>query len=179
MPPRETREALERIMHSRPGLYPRFTPHITIGSARSYADARKGIPADRSPVAVRFHDVIAGPGYFSAVFVAIAQDAQIMQLETTVRAGLGSSAMATPRYPHQTFAYMDGEGARVQLVNEYMQRGVFRTKEGGEGRVLNCGGGVLVDGYTADAIWIVDCNGPIAEWQVLEVIALDGPTSCQ
>jgi 2',3'-cyclic-nucleotide 3'-phosphodiesterase len=157
-----------------PSSYPRFTAHITLGSAQLHAEARKGIPAHRAPVAVRFRDVVAGPVYFRSVFVAIVRDEPIMQLEEAVRAGLGSSSMP-PSYPHQSFAYIDDADAseRPRLVEEYTRRGVFRTKEGGEGCVLDCGESELIDGYTATEIWIVECNGPVEGWKVLEEVALD------
>jgi 2',3'-cyclic-nucleotide 3'-phosphodiesterase len=183
VPPPPTRAALKRIMHARPeqaqaqspSSYPCFEPHITLGSAQTLADARKGVPAQRAPVRVRFRDVVAGPVYFRSVFVAVVRDEPMLALEAAVRAGLGN-AHPPPSFPHQSFAYIDDADAaeRPRLVDEYTQKGIFRMQDGRESWVLDCGEGDLVDGYVADAIWIVECDGPVEGWKVLEEIPLDG-----
>jgi 2',3'-cyclic-nucleotide 3'-phosphodiesterase len=186
VPPPDTREALTRVMQpsrsqsTPPNSYPRFDPHITLGSATTYEQARSGIPrpTQRFPTPVRFHEIIAGPAITGVVFISIHRDDAIMSLEAEVRKGLGN--VGEPfRYPHMSFVYLQdtqsGERA-LKFVEEYTQKGIFSVPvKGWEGEVvIDCGEGDVLKGYMGSEIWIVECVGPVESWKVLEKVPLGG-----
>jgi 2',3'-cyclic-nucleotide 3'-phosphodiesterase len=182
MPPVSVREALARIMHVRPAQsasphsYPRFDAHITIASgAASLDEMRRAVPpaTARAPVPVRFRAVEAGPTFTRSVLVAVAPDAELCALERAARAGLGKSE-PPPSFPHMSFAYIDDAeaGERARFIEEYEEKGIFVRKQGEEGVELDCGEGDRVDGFVGSALWIVRCEGPVEEWEVLEKIPL-------
>jgi 2',3'-cyclic-nucleotide 3'-phosphodiesterase len=159
-----------------PNSYPRFDPHITLGSASTHEEARAGLPPSdkRTPIPVRFREAVAGPVYFRSVYIAIHQDEAIMKLEEEVRKGLGRSE-PPPSYPHMSFAYIDDSesGERTRLLEEYTQKGIFTV--GGEAQVaLDCGESCVLKNFVSSEIWIVECNGPVEGWKVLEKVSLDG-----
>jgi 2',3'-cyclic-nucleotide 3'-phosphodiesterase len=177
MPPDEIRQALKRIMHIKPSSshspnsYPRFEPHITLGSAPTLEEARKGLSETRSAIPVRFREVVAGPVFFRSVYIAVAEDEKVMKLEERVRQGLGRDG-PPPSYPHLSFAYIDDSEPeeRQRLLDEYLKKGIFVNEK--DRAVVDCGEGVKVDGFTALEIWIAQCNGPVESWKVLEKIPL-------
>jgi 2',3'-cyclic-nucleotide 3'-phosphodiesterase len=98
---------------------------------------------------------------------------------------------ASPAFPHLSLFYVADEEAhtRVRFLQEMEREGVVRHSADGLSVALRCaqagagagagagedgdgdGDGVL-EGFTATQIWIVDCEGPVEEWKVLDKILL-------
>ena len=69
---------------------------------------------------------------------------------------------------------------RVRLLQEMEREGVVKHSADGLSVALRCtdqagdggGGDGVLEGFTATQIWIVDCEGPVEEWKVLDKILL-------
>lgn len=91
-------------------------------------------------------------------------------------------ARASPSFPHLSLFYIADEEAhtRVRVLQEMEREGVVRHSADGLSVALRCtdqevgegGGDGVLEGFTATQIWIVDCEGPVEEWKVLDKILL-------
>lgn len=86
---------------------------------------------------------------------------------------------ASPAFPHLSLFYIADEEAhtRVRFLQEMEREGVVRHSADGLSVALRCaqvgeGDDGVLEGFTATQIWIVDCEGPVEEWKVLDKILL-------
>lgn len=129
-------------------------------------------------VPVRFKSVDVGDVYFRSVYVAIQQDPAIIELEQYIREKLGKDA-PPPCYPHMSFFYIDDSEAqeRQRIVEHLKKDGTIRPENNGV--VLRCpsedvtNGYEDVGGFEGSEIWIVECEGKVEEWKVLEKVFLE------
>ncbi|KAI0273418.1 hypothetical protein BC834DRAFT_853717 [Gloeopeniophorella convolvens] len=165
-----------------PHSFPHFHPHVTLATLPGPAapDAllalREAVPLGQRALRLRFARVLAGTHYFRSVFVSLAPSDALAAL----RAAFG--APVPPAFPHLSLYYIADEEAhaRARLLQELEREGAVRPTPDGLGVVLDCGVGAGADpdaitaleGCTATQLWIVDCNGPVEGWTVLDRIML-------
>lgn len=178
--------------------FPHFHPHITLATLRaavasepSTATAacdstvltlREAVPLGQRAVPVRFARVVAGDHYFRSVFVALAPSPELVRLRAALAA---AGTPHPPAFPHLSLYYIADEEAhtRERLLQELERENVVRPAADGLEVVLVCAGagadaagsqtadGALA-GFTGTQIWIVDCEGPVEGWKVLDKILL-------
>ena len=184
--------------HPKPGAdhsFPHFHPHVTLTTLRPTASEsaattattvltlREAVPLGQRAVPVRFARVVAGDHYFRSVFVALAPSQELVRL----RAELAEAGTPhPPAFPHLSLYYIADEEAhtRERLLQELERENVVRQAADGQEVVLECAGGAGDDGtgsdtvggtlagFTGTQIWIVDCEGPVEGWKVLDKILL-------
>lgn len=184
VPAKDVSQRLTKIMHIRPeqstctSSYPRFDPHITLGTSPDLDALRSAIPANQRRVPVRFKSVDVGPTYTRSVLVAVHPDTEISMLERHIRAKLGKGE-PPPSFPHMSFFYIDDaeKEERQRVVGELEEKGIIQSTA--DGVVLRCEPeGRAEDqtelaGFDGCEIWIVQCEGKVEEdWNVLEKISL-------
>lgn len=157
---------------------------------------REAIPLGQRALRTRFARVLAGDHYFRSIYAALAPSTELAQLRAAVAGaatagggGEGKSGPAPPAFPHLSLFYIADEEAhaRVRLLQELEREGVVRHSADGLSVALRCGAGDgdrggdgdgggeddgVLEGCTCTQIWIVDCEGPVEEWKVLDKILL-------
>ena len=155
---------------------------------------REAIPLGQRSLGIRFARVLTGDQYFLSIYITLLSSSQSTELAQLCSALLQvavsdggpnsekAKAKASPAFPHLSLFYIADEEAhtRVRLLQEMEREGVVRHSADGLSVALRCtaqagedgdGDGVL-EGFTATQIWIVDCEGPVEEWKVLDKILL-------
>ena len=156
---------------------------------------REAIPLGQRALRTRFARVLAGDHYFRSIYTALVPSTELAQLRAAVAGaatagGEGKSGPAPPAFPHLSLFYIADEEAhaRVRLLQELEREGVVRHSADGLSVALRCGAGDgdgggdggggggegdgVLEGCTCTQIWIVDCEGPVEEWKVLDKILL-------
>jgi len=158
---------------------------------------REAIPLGQRALRLRFARVLAGDHYFRSIYTALVPSTELAHLRAAVaQAGGGgkqqggsrrSAGPAPPAFPHLSLYYVADEEAhaRVRLLQELEREGVVRHSADGLSVALRCvagdgdggggGGGSgdgVLEGFTGTQIWIVDCEGPVEGWKVLDKILL-------
>jgi len=158
---------------------------------------REAIPLGQRAVHVRFARVLAGDHYFRSIYVAIAPSAELAQLRAALalapaaqgggggRGGKGPDS--PPAFPHLSLYYVADEEAhtRGRFLQELEREDVVRHSADGLSVALRCaageecgaGGGEgegdgVLESCICTQIWIVDCEGPVEGWKVLDRILL-------
>jgi len=192
---------LQQLMnrHPEPGAehsFPHFHAHVTLATLQSSEHSssaardsvvltlREAIPLGQRTVPVRFARVIAGDHYYRSVFVALAPSPELVSLRAALAA---AGTPHPPAFPHLSLYYIADEEAhtRERLLQELERENVVRHAADGQEVVLECAGaGAGVDsagsgtadgalaGFTGTQIWIMDCEGPVEGWKVLDKILL-------
>ncbi|KAF8503390.1 2',3'-cyclic-nucleotide 3'-phosphodiesterase [Russula emetica] len=157
---------------------------------------RESIPIGQRAIRIRFARVLTGDKYFLSIYIALAPSNELAQLRSSALAvGVGGASgnnrpdpeKASPAFPHLSLFYIADEEAhsRVRLMQEMEREGVIRHSADGLSVALRCaqiagdsedgdgdGGNGVLEGFTATQVWIVDCEGPVEEWKVLDKILL-------
>ena len=158
---------------------------------------REAIPLGQRALRLRFARVLAGDHYFRSIYTALVPSTELAQLRAAVAQAAGggkqqggsrrSAGPAPPAFPHLSLYYVADEEAhaRVRLLQELEREGVVRHSADGLSVALRCvagdgdgggGGGAsgdgVLEGFTGTQIWIVDCEGPVEGWKVLDKILL-------
>ena len=181
--------------HPKPGAersFPHFHPHVTLATLNTAAERdstvltlREAVPLGQCAVPVRFARVIAGDHYFRSVFVALVPSPELVRLRAALAA---AGTPHPPAFPHLSLYYIADEEphTRERLLQELERENVVRHAAEGQEVVLECAvghgagddntgsqddGGALA-GFTGTQIWIVDCEGPVEGWKVLDKILL-------
>ena len=151
---------------------------------------RESIPLGQRSLPIRFARVLTGDKYFLSIYIALAPSNELAQLRSSaLKVGGGPSRnpnpeQASPAFPHLSLFYIADEEAhtRVRFLQEMEREGVVRHSADGLSVALRCaqaGAGeeeeedvTVLEGFTATQIWIVDCEGPVEGWKVLDKILL-------
>lgn len=149
---------------------------------------REAIPLGQRALHLRFARVLAGDHYFRSIYTALVPSTELAQLRLAVaqaggpQGGSRSAGPAPPAFPHLSLYYIADEEAhaRVRLLQELEREGVVRHSADGLSVALRCaagdgdGGGDdgVLESFTGTQIWIVDCEGPVEGWKVLDKILL-------
>ena len=154
---------------------------------------REAMPLGQRAVHVRFARVLAGDHYFRSIYVAIAPSPELAQLRAALalpaQVGGGKPVVvgpdSPPAFPHLSLYYVADEEAhtRARFLQELEREDVVRHSADGLTVTLRCAGGAGEDGGDGKGdgvlescictqIWIVDCEGPVEGWKVLDKILL-------
>ncbi|KAI0306404.1 2',3'-cyclic-nucleotide 3'-phosphodiesterase [Multifurca ochricompacta] len=143
---------------------------------------REAVPLGQTVVPVRFARVVSGEHYFRSIYVALAPSPELVGL----RAALGAAGTPhPPAFPHLSLYYIADEEAhtRTRFLQELERENVVRPSADGQGVILDCDGSIesivapanavrFLEGFMGTEIWIVDCEGPVEGWKVLDKILL-------
>lgn len=163
--------------------YPRFDPHITLAALPASSEIplsvlRASIPKSQSSLAINFKSLDIGSVYFRSVYLSVKPTAALSALHEHVHKALGLEPR-TPSYPHVSLCYINDEdaekGERAKFVELLESAGRVHRDESGDGVSLDCGEPGKKDwlaGFQAPEVWIVDCNGPVEGWKIMEKIPL-------
>ncbi|KAL0581121.1 hypothetical protein V5O48_000910 [Marasmius crinis-equi] len=180
---------MKRIMDIRPPggnaepeSYPKFDPHITLvslpsPSGISLSQLRESIPKDQRPLKVTFKSVDVGDHFFRSDYIAVSLTPELVDLHRKVHDSLKLEPR-TPKFPHISLTYItnfDAEhGERQRWRDELQSEGRIREEDGGDSIGLNCGidKEEWISGFVATEIWIVECEGPVETWKILDKIPL-------
>ncbi|KAF8798113.1 LigT-like protein [Phlegmacium glaucopus] len=161
--------------------YPKFHPHITVATLplsveNKLTDIEASVTTSKAPLTVKLSSVEIGSHYFRSVYIAIEPTSEIMDLHGRIHEAL-HAVPRTPSFPHLSLCYIDDKdatvGEREAFYKTLMDRGKIRA--GGEGGVsLDCGlaGEDWMDGFEANEIWVVRCEGPVNEWAILKKLPI-------
>lgn len=160
------RTALENLISSLANNHdsPIFQPHITFGTFPSDLDvstiesALANVDLRRN---IRFADVKTGSTFFQSVFIAVVPNPVLEELLKTVHDTLGLPTK-TPEFPHMSLFY--GDHRKQEIADELRLSGTVKEVEGG----VSVAG---IHGLKLAAPWIVLCDGPVSEWQVLRKLS--------
>lgn len=144
---------------------------------------REAVPFGQRSIRVRFARVLAGDHYHRSIYAAIAPSDELAQLRGALAGVRGQGrGGAPPAFPHLSLYYVGEEEAhvRARYLQELEREGVVRHSGDGLSAALWCagedgvgrGGGAVLEGFTGTQIWIVDCEGPVEGWRVLDKILL-------
>lgn len=152
---------------------------------------RESIPLGQRTLPIRFARVLTGDTYFLSIYIALAPSIELAHLRSSalkVKVGHNpdpnpNPEKASPAFPHLSLFYIADEEAhtRVRFLQEMEREGVVRHSADGLSVALQCaqaGAGEdgdddgVLEGFTATQIWIVDCEGPVEEWKILDKILL-------
>ncbi|KAF8163409.1 2',3'-cyclic-nucleotide 3'-phosphodiesterase [Crassisporium funariophilum] len=160
--------------------FPKIYPHITLASlplsAANDLDAiRASIPTLENPLSLKFASVEIGSHYYRSVYVAIRLTREVANLHMRVHDSLKLEPQ-TPAFPHLSLCYVDeadaAKGERRAYYDDLAQDAV---RFGEDCVRLNCGSGGgedWMDGFEAQEIWVVQCEGPVEDWPILQKIPL-------
>ncbi|KAG8858507.1 hypothetical protein FRB96_005178 [Tulasnella sp. 330] len=167
---------------------PVFQPHITLLSlpsgSRISSDSILPRKADLpETVPITFNKVCAGRSYFQSVLVELKLTAgstleelynAVLGLDEGLLAGANTqseegSRYLRPYYPHLSLFYGDVPmEAREAIIKDLIEEGQVESVDGYPPlTIVGVEGGFLVV-----ELWIVKCDGPTKDWQVLEKIKL-------
>ena len=167
-------------------VLPSFEPHITLGTFPSTTPIDKlkdAIPPNTHPLPIHFSSVRSGDHYFRSVYVKIKLTEELSRLHAHIHDTLGLSAK-TPEFPHLSLFYVSDDYAseRERMANRLTSSGCVRSsaaeavelvvfssqdeKDNGQGLQR------VVQGFEAPEIWIVQCEGPVESWVVLDRVSL-------
>lgn len=166
-----------------PSSFPSFQPHITLATSPDADALRAALPRDQRAIPVRFQSLAVGEKYFMSVFVVVHSRPRsaLETLRDHLRASLGSSTV--PPLAHMSLYYIDEDDRAEREITARRLRSQERVLEGGgagEERFakLACFNeeieGEVIDGFTGEEIWLVNCDGPVPGWEVLDRFPLVG-----
>ncbi|KAI0780425.1 2',3'-cyclic-nucleotide 3'-phosphodiesterase [Trametes elegans] len=167
-----------------PASFPPFPPHVTLASASSAAALRAAVPASQRAIPARFRSLEVGEKYFTSVYVAVhsAPGSPLEDLRTALEQAEGVSV---PPVAHLSLYYIDDADREERARTAETLRRELRVLESGtdEDRSLRLAcvdenaddtsrEPDILEGFDGEEIWVVRCEGPVPEWEVLERIKL-------
>jgi len=130
---------------------------------------------------VMFKSIDVGDTYFRSVSIGTHECPELLALHqhiTNELKKLEAVEPRSPRFPHMSLYYIDdSEPDERQMIVDELLRSKRVVKEGNDRIILECRtdkhqAGKELLGFDSDAIWIVNCEGPVEQWKVLEGIGL-------
>ncbi|KAI0672715.1 2',3'-cyclic-nucleotide 3'-phosphodiesterase [Trametes maxima] len=171
-----------------PSSFPPFHPHVTLasGPSSSAPTLQAAIPTGQRALNVGLQSLEVGTKYFMSVYVAVrsAPGSPLETLREHLRAALGPGEGAVPPIAHLSLYYIDDEDAEERERTAETLRSELRVLESGTGEEravrLACVDDEveaeqvpeILEGFDGEEIWVVRCEGPVPEWEVLEKIPL-------
>ncbi|KAI0707912.1 hypothetical protein C8Q76DRAFT_135194 [Earliella scabrosa] len=163
-----------------PSSFPSFQPHITLATSPDAAALRAALPSDQRAIPIRFKSLEVGDQYFMSVFVAVHSQpgTRLETLREHLRATLGEGVV--PPLAHMSLYYIDEADKEERERTAQRLRRELRVLEGGSGQdsfvKLACfdddiGGEQnpeVIDGFEGEEIWLMNCDGPVLGWEVIE-----------
>lgn len=130
---------------------------------------------------VHFESMRVGDNYLASMSITVSKSEGLMRLHDDVLTHLKDVKgieTKSRRFPHMSLFYMDESvrGERNWFARELLETG--RIMQGSTEVVLNCPLGSELrpmSGFDGAEIWLVDCTGSVAGWEVLEKRVLTPP----
>jgi len=190
LPAEPQRSALAWVMAYRPTSYrenrqsyssksfPHFEPHLTLAnfSLPSPPSLDVLLPPKLDRVVARFKSLHVGNSYLGSLSVTVEKTSDLMTLHDAIDAHLKLNNIENRggRFPHMSLFYLDEAilGDRQRLPERLQRRGLVTSKR--EGVLLHSfldgdhAVPVSLSGFDGEEIWLMDCNGPVAEWKMLD-----------
>lgn len=170
--------AIKRSSPTSPSSFPDFQPHITLATTPSAAKLRESIPDNQAAIRPRFRSIDVGDKYFMSVYARVHDVDALAVLRQHLSARLGDAAV--PPIPHVSLYYIDNAdaGEREKVREELKNKG--RIVERADGVALDCSKDPentdspdeVLEGIDGEEIWIMQCNGPVPTWEVLDKVKL-------
>ncbi|OBZ69313.1 hypothetical protein A0H81_10967 [Grifola frondosa] len=159
-------------------------PHVTLASVPStthIAKLQESIPSDQQIVPIRFRSLEVGEKYFMSVFVAVRHTPELDALRAHLSESFGEYAV--PALPHLSLYYIDDADQDERALTVERLKNEFKVIRATEDSVtLNCSPEKpsksipasldQLAGFEGCEIWVVKCEGPVYDWEVLECISL-------
>ena len=164
--------------------YPDFHPHVTLLTFQSTnpPSLQTLLPPNIYAAPVSFKRLWVGNTYLGSLSVSVHRYKPLLNLHGSVLDHLdrlGIPPKSRGFHPHVSLFYLDEtfHGERQQLAFELRQ--LCRVKEERLGDAAESVGLIcptsgppresdFMYGFTGAEIWLVDCNGSVREWEVLE-----------
>jgi 2',3'-cyclic-nucleotide 3'-phosphodiesterase len=161
--------------------FPEFDPHITLLTVpdRESPDLdtlRAAVQQTfQHPIPIEFKSVEAGCHYFRSVYIAVQPADAILELHAGIHKALGLEAK-TPKFPHVSLCYIDDGDAQLRAELVKMMESDGRVVKVDDGVDLKYGPLETdhIRGFEGKQIWLMDCNGPVDGWKLLETFILSG-----
>lgn len=161
--------------------YPSFEPHITLAalspsSEISLETIRCSVPSSQSRMQIDFKSIDIGSHFFRSIYLSIKPTIALQSLHQHIHQALGVEPR-TPLFPHISLCYISDAdadaGERERFLQELETSGRVKRDEN-SGVSLNVSDtevGEWLSGFNAYGIWIMECNGPVEGWRVLDKIS--------
>jgi 2',3'-cyclic-nucleotide 3'-phosphodiesterase len=176
--------------HPQPGegtsSFPAFDPHVTLASVQSSSNIvailRKAIPTDQHAITARLDAVVASDTYFRSVIVKVEAKPELVALRDHVADYLLKEAnieAKSPMFPHLSIHYIDEPDAHLREIIVKELYDYKRVVEWDQGIQLvsspNMDSSNIshLSQITIQEIWIVECEGPVEGWEVLDKMILN------
>jgi len=136
---------------------------------------------DQTALPVTFKSIEVGDTYFRSVYIAIHESPELSALHQRITSQLKNLCCVEPRspcFPHMSLYYIDdSEPDERQMVADQLLSSGRVIKDGKDRITLDCFSdnhrvGHKLFGFDGGEIWVVNCQGPVEEWEVLEKVAL-------
>jgi len=156
-----------------PSSFPSFQPHITLAAIPTDPSAlsalRAALPSEKYSYPVRFKSIEVGSKYFTSVFLAVHPSLALTTLHAHIHNVLALEPK-TPHFPHVSLSYVDGADAplREVFVEHLEKNGRIVREDGGVKLRFGTEDDAWIGGFEGCEIWIVECDGPVEGWKVLE-----------
>lgn len=170
--------AIKQRSPNSPSSFPDFQPHITLATTPTATNLKEAIPANQAVIRPRFRSIDVGDKYFMSVYARVHDVDALADLRQHLRARLGDAAV--PPIPHVSLYYIDNAdaGERAKVREELKNKG--RIIERANGIALDCSedpgntgsADDVLEGIDGEEIWIMQCNGPVPTWEVLDKVKL-------
>lgn len=156
-----------------PRSYPSLVAHITLASpipsSLSTATILSSVPArdlrGDAPLQVRFKSIDVGDTYWRSVYITIDPTPEMLKLRDDIHAALrkheGVNPTA-PHFPHMSLYYIDDSEPDERNVAKNRLFTSKQAEEYADGVKLG-----NLPGFEGAEIWVVRCEGPVEEWEVL------------
>ena len=173
-------------------------PHVTLASFPSctpLASLRAALsPPLASPLHLSFSALRSSHHFFRSLLVSLPLSPPLARLHQSILTNIDSSLhppSPQPLFPHLSLLYIQDTHAsdRERTREALCERGIVRNAPDSDGveffiptvvpssgDVLNEGEGESeserLSGFDVSHVWIVQCEGPVHEWKVLDKISL-------
>jgi 2',3'-cyclic-nucleotide 3'-phosphodiesterase len=153
------------------GDYPDFHPHITLASFPSTTTTSTiiaSIPTSLpSKPQVKFSGLNVGDHFFRSVYLTIHPHPSLLALHDHLRCG-----ERPPEFPHLSLFYITDQSAASRQERKEDIAAWVEEDGNGSSSVKVSKGDLSIDGFEADEIWVVDCDGPVEGWKVLHKVTM-------
>jgi 2',3'-cyclic-nucleotide 3'-phosphodiesterase len=167
-----------------PASYPTFYPHVTLASISSspssvsFAKSQlttwlERHSTDGGPF-IPFEQVKVGDRYFQSVYVACRRTEELAEMHKMLLPEGEKEIKEALKYPHLSLCYITDpdKEERTRFYDTLTSKG--RVRESTDSAQVKLGEEAewLMKGFKAEEVWFVNCDGPMAQWDVVDKVSL-------